>query len=130
MSARVLILLVGAGLLIAGVIGLLVPVSASSNGESVSCGNAVASNTSEAEKKDQNLGNTAADVASSVGLPQVGSQIPQTHFLDACNSALSTRRAWTIPLAVIGLVLTGGALLLGDRLGGRRVAASGFSAGR
>jgi hypothetical protein len=125
MNARILLLVLGAGLLVAGVIGLFVPVSASHNGESVGCGNAIASDTSQAQKKDSNLGNTAADVASNAGV-----QLPRTDYVGACNSALSTRRAWTIPLAVVGLVVAGGALLLADRMGRRSVAGGGLSAGR
>lgn len=112
MNARTLMLVAGAVLLIVGVIGLLVPVSASSNGESVGCGNAIMKDTSEAEKKDKNLGNTAADVATDLGVPQVSEAIPQTHFVAACDSAVSGRRAWSIPVAVVGLIVAGGAFLV------------------
>jgi hypothetical protein len=130
MNARMLLLIVGAGLLIAGVVGLLVPVSASGPNGNVGCGNGVASDFSAARDKDSNLGNAAADVASDAGLPGVANQIPQTDYVGACNSALSTRRAWAIPLAIVGLVVAGGALLIGDRLGRRGVAGQGFSARR
>jgi hypothetical protein len=118
MTARRLLLLAGAVLLVTGIIALLVPVSASGNNGSVGCGNAVASDLSAAREKDNNLGNAAADTASNFGLPGVASQIPQTHYVEACNSALSTRRAWSIPLAVVGLLLAAGAFLVRDRTGG------------
>lgn len=38
---------------------------------------------------------------------------PQTNFVDQCQGALAVRRAWTIPLAVIGwLILSGLAVAL------------------
>jgi hypothetical protein len=38
---------------------------------------------------------------------------PQTNFVDQCQSALVVRRAWTIPIAVVGwLILSGLAVAL------------------
>ncbi|HEY7052821.1 MAG TPA: aminopeptidase [Mycobacterium sp.] len=116
MNARILVLVVGAGLLIAGVIGLLVPVSASSNNESVGCGVPIAGgDLTQAQEKDKNLGNTAANVANDLGAPGVANSIPQTHFVAACQSGVSTRLSWSIPLAVVGVLVIGGALLVGRR---------------
>ncbi len=118
MNARQVLLLLGGILLIAGIIALLTPVSASGGNESVGCGNAVASDFSQAQAKDQNLGNAASDIVSSVA-PSIGSQIPQTHYVDACNSALSTRRAWSIPLAAVGLLVVAGSFMVRGRAGVR-----------
>ncbi|HZQ33562.1 MAG TPA: aminopeptidase [Mycobacterium sp.] len=121
MNARVLALIVGAALLIAGVIGLLVPASASSNdlqgsNESVSCGVPIAGgDTSKAEEKDKNLGNAVANGANSLGLPGVANATPQTHFVAACNSAINTRLAWTIPLAIVGALVLVGSFAVGRR---------------
>lgn len=116
MNARAVLLVIGAVLLVAGVIGLLVPVSASSNNEGVGCGIPIAGgDLAQAQDKDKNLGNTAADAASSVGLPGISNAIPQTHFVAACNSAVSTRLWWSIPLAIIGLLGIGGSFLAHGR---------------
>ena len=112
MTARRMLLLVGAVLLVAGIIALLVPVSASGNNGSVGCGNAVASDLSAARDKDNsNPGN----------IPIIGGVIQsiapstQTSYVAECNSALSTRRAWSIPLAVLGVLLAAGSFLVRDR---------------
>jgi len=100
-TVRRLILLVGAALLVAGVIGLLVPVSVSDGkGGSIGCGNAVAADLSAARAaNDNNLAN----------IPIVNQIVPHTDFVAQCNSSLSGRRAWSIPLTVIGLIVVGGA---------------------
>ena len=106
MTMRRLILLAGAVVLIAGLIGLLVPVSASGENGSVGCGNAIASDLAAAKDKDNsNLAN----------LPVVNQFIPHTNYVAACNSALSTRRAWSIPVAVVGLIVVAGAFLVRGR---------------
>jgi hypothetical protein len=117
MNTRVLILIAGAVLLVAGVIGLLVPVSAASgtDGKSVGCGSALMSDLSEAQAADNNLSNTGADLTKKVA-PSLAPAIPgQTNYVAACNSALSGRRAWTIPLAVVGLIVAGGSFLVRGR---------------
>jgi hypothetical protein len=88
---RWLIALVGAAVLIAGVVGLMMPVSITADGTSLSCGNAIVSNLSTAEERD------------------LANDIP-THFDPSgavidCKVSLSTRRSWTIPLAVFGVVI-------------------------
>ena len=104
MTARRLIMAVGAVLLLAGVIGLLVPVSVSdSSGHSVSCGNGIAPDTSAAKNaNDQNGAN----------IPILNQVLPHTDFVAQCNSAVHGRQMWAIPLAVIGVLGIGGALLL------------------
>src|ERR1700682_1524730 len=107
MSVRRLILLVGAVALIAGIIALLVPVSVSgTNGETIGCGNAVASDLSAArEADDTNLAN----------LPVLNQIVPHTNYVAECESALSHRRAWSIPLAAIGAIAVVGLLFVRGR---------------
>jgi hypothetical protein len=124
MNTRMLILVAGAALLVAGVIGLLIPVSASSgsDGKSVGCGSALISDLSEAKTADSNLSNEGADITKKVA-PSLAPAIPgQTDYVGACNSALGARRTWTIPLAVIGLIVAGGSFLV---RGGRARSALG-----
>jgi hypothetical protein len=103
-------LLVGAIVFVAGITALLVPVSASGENGSVGCGNAIASDLSAARDKDN--GNLA-------NLPIVSEFVPHTNYVSACNSAVSTRRAWSIPLTVIGLVVVGGSLFVRERQAAR-----------
>jgi hypothetical protein len=103
MNARRLILILGAVLLVAGVIALLVPVSITGNGKSIGCGNAVAADTSQAESAN---GQTVADV------PILNQIVPHTDYVAECNHAVSSRRSWSIPLAVIGLLVAAGSLVL------------------
>lgn len=118
MTVRRLVLLLGAVALIAGIIGLLVPVSVSAdNGESIGCGNALAANYSAADSKDQsNLAN----------LPIVNQVLPGTHYGDQCRSAVEGRRWWSIPLTIVGAVAVVGSFFLPDRAGNR----GGLRAGR
>ncbi|BDB42023.1 MULTISPECIES: aminopeptidase [Mycobacterium] len=104
MTVRRLITVLGAALLLAGVIGLLVPVSVSnSNGGTVSCGNAISSDLSGARSANDRNG---------ANIPILNQIIPHTDFVAACESSLSSRRAWTIPLALVGLVALVGPLVV------------------
>ncbi|MBI2701885.1 MAG: aminopeptidase [Mycobacterium sp.] len=104
MTVRRLIIAVGAVLLVAGVIGLLVPVQVSnSNGGTVSCGNGLATDLSGAR---------AANDRNGANIPILNEIIPHTDFVAQCESAVSSRRMWTIPLTVIGIVGVAGALLV------------------
>ncbi len=103
MTLRRLILLAGAVLLVAGVIALLIPVSITGNGQSIGCGNAVAADTSQAESAN---GQTVADV------PILNQIVPHTDYVAECQHAVSSRRSWAIPLAVIGLLVVAGSLLV------------------
>lgn len=104
MTLRRLIIAVGAVLLVAGVIGLLVPVSVSnSNGGSTSCGNGFATDLSAARNANNSNG---------ANIPILNQVIPHTDFVAQCESAVSSRRMWTIPLVVIGIVGIAGALLV------------------
>jgi hypothetical protein len=106
-TLRRLIIGVGAVLLLAGVIGLLAPVSISdSNGHSIGCGNAVATDLSAARN---------ANETSVANVPILNQIVPHTDYVGQCQSSVGSRRAWTIPLAVLGIIAIGGTLLTGRR---------------
>ncbi|MBB3603931.1 hypothetical protein FHT40_003592 [Mycolicibacterium sp. BK556] len=112
MSVRRLILLVGAVLLVAGVIALLVPVSTSDgNGGSIGCGNAVSEDLSSARQ--------ANDKGIVANVPILNEIVPHTDFVAQCQSAVSSRRGWSIPLAVVGLLVVGGSFVVGARVGSK-----------
>jgi hypothetical protein len=117
MNLRRMILLLGAVALAVGVIGLLVPVSiAGPNSGSIGCGNGLAANLSAAQQADNNVPNDLAKV------PVINQFVPpqsQTNYTTQCQSSLSTRRSWTIPVAVIGLVVMAGSFFVGGRAGAR-----------
>jgi len=103
-TARRLIIAVGVVLLLAGVIGLLVPVSVSDgNGSSVSCGNGIASDLSAARNANDKNG---------ANIPVLSQIIPHNDYVAQCESSLSGRRSWSIPLALVGIVGLGGVLLV------------------
>jgi hypothetical protein len=109
-TVRRLVLLVGAVLLIAGVIGLLAPVSISdSDGHGIGCGNAVAADTSSAQAANDK--NVVADI------PIVNQIVPHTDYVSECRSSISSRRTWTIPLAVVGLIVVAASFLVRGRRG-------------
>ncbi|OHU95135.1 aminopeptidase [Mycobacterium talmoniae] len=110
MSIRRYILLVGAAALFAGLIGLLVPVSVTGSDEgTIGCGNAMVSDLSDARSaNDQNLAN----------VPVVNQLVPHTDYVAECQSSLAGRRAWSIPLTVVG-----GLTVLGAAVVRRRPAA-------
>ena len=113
MTARRLIIAVGAVLLLAGVIGLLTPVSISDgNGSSISCGNAVATDLSAAR---------SANDKSVANIPILNQVVPHTDYVAQCQSSVGSRRTWTIPLTVAGVIAIGGALLVRRSAGATRV---------
>lgn len=96
MTLRRLVLVVGAVVLVVGIVGLLVPVSVSDgNGGSLGCGNAAISDLSSARE---------ANNKSVAGIPILNQVVPHTDFVAECQSALSGRRSWTIPVIVIGAI--------------------------
>jgi hypothetical protein len=114
-TIRRLILLIGAVLLLAGVIGLLVPVSISdSDGHRIGCGNAVASDASSAQAANDK--HIVADI------PVVNQIVPHTDYVSECQSSISSRRTWTVPLAVVGLIVLAAPFLL---VRGRRTVGTG-----
>ena len=109
MSVRRMILLGGAILLLAGVIGLLVPLSASSNdGKNIGCGSALFQNLDEAR---------SANASSIAGVPILNQIVPHTDYVALCESELSGRRAWSIPVAVVGLLVAASTLVVRSRAG-------------
>ena len=107
MTVRRLVLAVGAVLLVVGVIALLVPVSTSDgNGGRIGCGNALSSDLSAARE---------ANSKTVAGVPILNQVVPHDDYVAQCQSAVSQRRAWSIPVAVIGVVVVAGALLVGNR---------------
>jgi hypothetical protein len=109
MAVRRLILVVGAVLLVAGVIALLVPVSTSdSNGASIGCGNAISADLSAAREANSK---TIANV------PILNQVIQHADYVAQCQSAVSQRRAWSIPLTVIGVLVAAGSFVVGGRSG-------------
>jgi hypothetical protein len=109
MNARRLVLLVGAVLLVVGVVGLLMPVSVTGpDNQSVGCGNGIAADTSGAQGLDN---------SNPANLPIINQIVPHTDYVAMCNSAVSQRRTWSIPVAVIGLVVIAGAFFVGGRTG-------------
>lgn len=108
MTIKRLILLIGAVLLLAGVIGLLVPVSISdSDGHSIGCGNAVAADSSSAQAANDK--HIVADI------PIVNQIVPHTDYVSECRSSISSRRTWTIPLAVVGSIVLAASFLVRGR---------------
>lgn len=109
---RRLILLLGAVVLIVGVAGLLVPVSVPGpDGQSIGCGNGVVADLSAARNADQR---------NPANLPILNEVIPHTDYATQCQSALSARRTWTIPVTIIGLVAIAGSFVVGGRAGSVR----------
>lgn len=112
MTVRRIVLALGAVLLIAGVIGLLVPVSITDgNGNSIGCGNALVANTQSARNAMQQTNNQTG-----ANIPVVGSFVPHSpDYVAQCQSSVGSRRAWAIPLAVLGVIAIGATLLTGRR---------------
>jgi len=105
MSVRRLILLGGAVLFLAGVVALLLPVSIEkSDGGSIGCGNALA------EDLD---GARAANQSSIAGVPILNQVVPHTDFVAQCDSAVSSRRTWSIPLTIAGIVVASSSAVVG-----------------
>jgi hypothetical protein len=112
MNLRRLVLLVGAVVLVVGVIGLLMPVSiAGPEGRSIGCGNAIAADDSAAREVDS---------SNPVNLPILNEVIPHTDYVAQCASAVSGRRTWSIPVAIVGLVVIAGSFFVGGRAGSAR----------
>jgi hypothetical protein len=112
-TTRRFILLVGAVILIVGLIGLFLPVSVpDGNGGNIGCGNAVAADLSAAQ---------AANDKTLANVPILNQIVPHTDYVALCESALSSRRAWSIPMTVVGAIV----VVAGFFLRGRRGVAAG-----
>ncbi|KUH85422.1 MULTISPECIES: hypothetical protein [unclassified Mycobacterium] len=111
MNLRRLILLVGAVVLVIGVVGLLMPVSISGpDNQEIGCGNAVAADDSAAREANTNDPNQLKNLPV---IDELTEDPPD--YVAQCNSAVSDRRMWSIPVAVIGLVVLVGGFLVGGR---------------
>lgn len=108
MNSRRLIMLAGVAVLLVGVIALLMPVSVPGPDASIGCGNGIAADTSQAREVDS--GNLA-------NLPILNEIVPHKDFVAECEAALSSRRSWSIPVAVVGLVVLAGSFFVGGRAG-------------
>lgn len=107
MTLRRLLLVVGAVILIVGAVGLFVPVSVSNNnGGPIGCGNAVASDLSAARSANNSTG---------ANIPVLNQIIPHTDYVNECQSSLSSRRSWTIPVTVVGALAVVGAFFVRGR---------------
>jgi len=114
MNLRWLVLLAGAVVLVVGVVGLLMPVSITGpDSQNIGCGNAVAADDTAAREADNN---------NPVNLPILNEVIPHTDYVAQCASAVSERRTWSIPVAIIGLVVIAGGFFVGGRAGRVRAA--------
>jgi hypothetical protein len=102
LKSRLRNILVGAAVLVAGVVGLFLPISVyDGNGSTVGCGNALVADES---------GPAAANAAPVAGVPGVDQAVPRRDFVVACDSAISGRRHWAVPLVIVGAagVIVGG----------------------
>lgn len=107
MNLRRLVLLAGAVVLLVGVIGLLMPVSIPGpDNQDIGCGNAIAADDSAAAQADSN---------NPVNLPILNEVVPHTDYVAQCQAAVSDRRTWTIPVAIIGVVVLAGSFFIGGR---------------
>ena len=107
MNLRRLVLLAGAVVLVVGLIGLLMPVSiAGPDGQDIGCGNAIAADDSAARE---------ADNSNPVNLPVINEIVPHTDYVAQCQSAVSDRRMWAIPVAIVGVLLLAGGFVVGGR---------------
>ncbi len=111
MSPRRIVLALGVAALLIGFIALLVPVSASDgNGGSINCGTGLSSDLSAAQD---------ANNRSVASVPILNEVVPHIDYVAQCQSELSARRSWAIPLAALGAVAAGGAMLMGNQVPGR-----------
>lgn len=107
MTARRALLLAGVAALLISVVALMLRVSTSDGkGGSIGCGNAVSADMSAA----QNANNSSV-----AGIPILNEVLPHADFVAQCQSAVSARRGWSIPVAVVGLLAAGGSMLVGGR---------------
>jgi len=85
-----LLLIVGAGLVGLGLVALKFPVFLDSYdqwGWQIKCGTGYGAELEQA---------------------QIAAQVSQTNVVDQCQTALMARRAWSIPIAVVGWVILSG----------------------
>ncbi|KUI19734.1 aminopeptidase [Mycobacterium sp. GA-1285] len=111
MNLRRLIVLVGAVVLLIGVIALLVPVSiAGPDNQKISCGNGIAADDTAASQANSNDPNQLKNLPI---IDELTEDPPD--YVAQCHSAVSDRRTWSIPVAIIGLVVLVAGFFIGDR---------------
>src|SRR6185437_15505155 len=98
MANRARNLVIGAAVLIAGIVGLLLPVGVWNGSSTVGCGNAVAA--------QHPAPSTTSPGQTNVEAPEQAA--PHPNYAALCDSAISSRRHWAIPLVIVG---TAGVLL-------------------
>jgi hypothetical protein len=106
MTVRWLVATVSALLLVAGLIGMALPVTVpAGDGVSFSCGNAFVTDLSSEL--------SAARAANERETPK-SELVSPTAYVAECRSLVSDRRVWTIPLVVVGVIGVA-VMLLGRR---------------
>lgn len=114
MNLRRVLVLVGAVALLVGVVAMLVPVSIGGpEGQKISCGNAIAADDSAASQANANDPNQLKNLPI---IDELTADPPD--YVAQCHSAVSSRRAWSIPVAIVGLVVLAGGFLVGGRTAG------------
>ena len=114
MTSRLRNVVIGAVVLITGLVGLFLPVSVfDGNSSTVACGNAVTADQS---------GPRAANEAPVASAPILNQAVPHPDFVAACADAISGRRHWAIPLTIVGAagVLVGAFVRGGGRAAQKR----------
>lgn len=97
MNIQRMALMVGVVVILAGIFGLMAPVSISDGeGASIGCGNAVVQDTSAAR---------AATERQLTNLPIIKDFVSHTDYVSECNDAVAQRRWWAIPVTVIGFLV-------------------------
>ena len=86
-------------------------VSVSGSNGSVGCGNAVSEDLTSAHSADNGTG---------ANIPILNQFIPHSDYVGQCESAVSSRRSWSIPLAVVGALALAGSFVLPHRAIGTR----------
>ncbi|RAV13191.1 hypothetical protein DQP55_10815 [Mycolicibacterium sp. GF69] len=102
MIVRRTVLFAGIVAVLVGVVGLLAPVSASPEEQTIACGSVVAPDLSTAR---------AHDDGSAANIPVPGGVLDDTDFTRLCQMNLDDRRIWTITLTIIGAAAVAGALV-------------------
>lgn len=114
MNIQRMALLAGVVAILAGIFGLMAPVSISDgDGATIGCGNAVVQDTGAAR---------TATERQLTNLPIIKDFVSHTDYVSECNTAVAQRRWWAIPVTVLGLVVALGSTRI--RSGARTSTAS------
>jgi hypothetical protein len=100
-SPRLFASIIGAIAILAGLIVMGSEINIDAQGEHVNCGTVF---------------NNEGDIAGVSQDDQLGSIVgPKTDRAGACRDAVSSRKIWTIPLAIVGVVVLLGGILIRTR---------------